>query len=87
MQNGTKYRLLDEAKRKGHRVRFEALYYASDAEGAILEEELGKMEGEYIRKYRPPLNTQIPKTENWRRYERKPIDVDAFRYTYIEKRE
>ena len=27
------------------------------------------MEGEYIRKYRPVLNTQIPKADNWRSYD------------------
>ena len=27
------------------------------------------MEGEYIRKYRPILNTQIPKADNWRSYD------------------
>ena len=33
------------------------------------------MEGELIRKYRPVLNTQIPKEENWRSWDE--VDVDA----------
>ena len=31
------------------------------------------MEGVFLRQYRPPLNTQIPKEEDWRKYEIKQI--------------
>ena len=33
---------------------------------AAIEEEIGEKEGEFIRRYLPPLNYQIPKAENWR---------------------
>jgi len=79
--------LLAEARSRYRTIRFDILYSASDAGEAILEEELGKMEGEYIRAYRPPLNTQIPKAENWRQYETKTIDAEAFRQVYIDKGE
>ena len=32
-------------------------------------EEIGNMEGRYIRLHRPPLNQQIPKEENWRQFQ------------------
>ena len=35
----------------------------------LIEEELGEKEGEFIREIKPVLNTQIPKADNWRRYE------------------
>ena len=86
-QSELKYTLLAEARSRYRAIRFDILYSASDAGEAILEEELGKMEGEYIRAYRPPLNTQIPKAENWRQYETKTIDAEAFRQVYIDKGE
>ena len=64
-----KYRILAEAKRKGHRVRFEKIYDAESKLPTEIEEEIGKAEGRFIRQYRPPLNTQIPKEENWRKYD------------------
>ena len=39
-----------------------------------ITEEIGKKEGEYIRLYKPILNTQIPKEENWKQYEIQEID-------------
>ena len=64
-----KYRILAEAKRKGHRVKFEKIYDAKSTLPSDIEEELGKAEGFYIRRYRPPLNTQIPKESDWRRFD------------------
>ena len=40
-------------------------------------EEIGKKEGEYIREYRPCLNTQIPKKENWQTFDVREIDEQA----------
>jgi len=37
--------------------------------------EIGEKEGEYIRKYKPILNTQIPKAEDWNKYENKTVDA------------
>ena len=64
-----KYQILREAKQREHRVTFEVLYYAKSKNKDELEEELGAAEGMYIRKLRPPLNTQIPQESNWRKYD------------------
>lgn len=39
-------------------------------------EEIGQKEGELIRQYRPLLNTQIPKAEDWRKWDVKKIDAE-----------
>ena len=71
-----KYRILAEAKRKGCKINFDVLYDATQTSYAAIEEEIGAKEGEYIRLYKPILNTQIPKAENWRSYETNHIDVE-----------
>ena len=71
----TKYRILAEAARKNHSITFDVLYDASSFGREQIQEEIGNMEGEYIRKYRPVLNTQIPKADNWRTYD--VVQVDA----------
>ena len=58
-----------EARRLGHKVSFSVLYYAKGQGKAVLKEEIGAAEGRYIRKLRPPLNAQIPREDNWRRYD------------------
>lgn len=66
---GHKYELLAEAARLGHTIRFTVLYAArNSAATPELEEEIGTKEGELIRQRRPPLNYQIPKAENWRKF-------------------
>ena len=52
--NGKKYKLLRQARYSNHKIGFDVLLYCK-------EEDLTAAEGEYIRKYLPPLNTQIPK--------------------------
>ena len=42
------------------------MYAARSTTPAAIEEEIGEKEGEFIRRYLPPLNYQIPKAENWR---------------------
>lgn len=64
-----KYQILREAKQREHRVTFEVLCYAKSKSKDDLEEELGAAEGYYIRKFRPLLNTQIPKESDWRKYD------------------
>lgn len=71
----TKYRILAEAVRKNHSITFDVLYDASSFGREQIQEEIGNMEGEYIRKYRPVLNTQIPKADNWRSYDVVQVDV------------
>lgn len=56
-------------KRHGHSVSFDVLYDAVELTADLIEEEIGEKEGQYIRAYRPVLNTQIPKADNWRSYE------------------
>ena len=46
-----------EAQRKGHSVDFDVLYYAQSSGYAAIDQEIGKMEGVYIRAYQPSLNT------------------------------
>jgi hypothetical protein len=50
-------------------VEFDVLYYAQKLKTKDLNEEIGSKEGELIREYRPILNTQIPKEQDWRQWE------------------
>lgn len=68
-QDKPKYRIIAEVQRKGHSIGFDVLYYAQETNFAAITEELGAKEGEYIRQYRPCLNTQIPKESDWRKFE------------------
>ena len=70
-----KYRLLSEIQRKGHDIDFDVLYYAQSKGYAAIREEIGSKEGEYIRQYRPVLNTQIPKAEDWHKWETNTVDA------------
>ena len=72
-----KYRILAEARRRGHNINFDVLYYAKSHRYADKLAEIGKIEGEYIRKYNPILNTQIPKEEDWSHFEVREIDEEA----------
>ena len=69
-----KYRILAEARRRGHPITFDVLYYAKSKGIANQLAEIGEKEGEYIRQYMPILNTQIPKAEDWNKYESKSVD-------------
>ena len=51
-----KYRLLAEATRNGHKMCFTVLYRAKQTDYDAITEEIGNMEGRYIRLHRPPLN-------------------------------
>lgn len=59
---GHKYQIFKQAIESNFPVSFGLLY---EAKSDDIDEELGQKEGEYIRKYSPCLNTQIPKEENW----------------------
>lgn len=72
-----KYRIMAEAKRKGHRVNFDILYYAKSRGRVDKMVEIGEKEGEYIRQYQPILNTQIPKEDDWHQYDTQTIDAKA----------
>ena len=77
VQMGTekKYRILDEARRKGHTINFDVLYYAKSKLYADALTEIGEKEGEYIRQYHPILNTQIPKEDDWHRWDTNEVDA------------
>jgi len=66
---------LAEAQRKNHTIGFDVLYYAKAANYKEIQEEIGSKEGEYIRKFRPILNTQIPKAEDWRKFDYNKVDA------------
>lgn len=70
-----KYRLLSEIQSNGYGIEFDVLYYAQSTGTAAIREEIGRKEGEYIRQYKPALNTQIPKAENWRKWETNTVDA------------
>ena len=72
-----KYRLLSELQRNGHAIDFDVLYYAHTKGAAAIREEIGRKEGEYIRQYKPVLNTQIPKAEDWHKWETNTVDARA----------
>ena len=71
-----KYQVLAEARRRGHNINFDVLYYAKSGNYVKQLVEIGEKEGEYIRQYQPVLNTQIPKAEDWTRFDVREIDAD-----------
>ena len=75
-RNAEKYRIIAHMQQEGYPVNFDVLYDASSTSRHDIDEEIGHMEGVYLRKYRPPLNTQIPKEEDWRKYEVKRIATE-----------
>ena len=68
-QSELKYRILAEAQRKGHTINFDVIYYANQNEYNAVKDEIGIKEGEYIRKHKPILNTQIPKETDYRKFD------------------
>ena len=82
-----KYRILAEAQRKGYAVHFDVLYYAKSTDRYGIIEEIGQKEGELIRQYRPILNTQIPKEENWRQWDVNKVDAAAALALLLDKYE
>ena len=75
-RNAEKYRIIAQLQQEGYPVNFDVLYDASSTARHDIDEEIGYMEGVYLRQYRPPLNTQIPKEEDWRKYEVKRIATE-----------
>ncbi len=72
-QSGHKYKIFAEAKKKNHVVNYEVIYYAKSKWKKAIIEEIGEAEGRFIRQYMPPLNWQIPKKENWRKFDTNPL--------------
>ena len=76
-QTEKKYAVLSEARRRGHNINFDVLYYAKSTRYADKLTEIGEKEGEFIRKYQPILNTQIPKEDDWHKLDNRKIDVKS----------
>lgn len=76
IQAGTepKYRILDALSAKTHAITFDVMYDAKEWQQDAITEEIGQKEGELIRQYLPILNTQIPKEEDWHKFEVHKID-------------
>ena len=70
-----KYRILAEAHRKRHAINFDVLYYAKAQDYSSIMAEIGEKEGEYIRQYKPILNTQIPKEDDWHKFDVNTLDA------------
>jgi len=70
-----KYRIIAEAQRKGHTITFDVLYYAESKGITNQLAEIGDKEGEYIRRHKPILNTQIPKAEDWKKYDNNEVNA------------
>ena len=71
-----KYRLLSEIQRNGHQIEFDVLYYAQGEAAQAIREEIGNKEGELIRQYLPVLNTQIPREEDWHKWNTNMVNAD-----------
>ena len=64
-----------EAERKGHAITFDVLYYAQSTGKVNRMVEIGEKEGKFIRMYHPILNTQIPKEEDWHKWDTNEVDT------------
>lgn len=67
-------------------IGFDVLYYAKSRSPDAIQDEIGKAEGEYIRRYLPPLNTQIPNAQNYGGFVCMEIDENEFLRWLDEKR-
>lgn len=63
-----KYKILKEAKENDLRIKFDVLYYAKNWHWLYIIEEIGEKEGELIRVNLPPLNFQIPREDDYKRF-------------------
>ncbi len=72
-----KYQILSKLQGKGYSIDFDVLYYATATEYSALLDEIGKKEAEYINQYKPVLNTQYPRLDNWHKYKVCTIDENA----------
>lgn len=78
-----KYRIMAEARRKGHNIGFDVLYYAQRKGTANQLLEIGQKEGDYIRKFTPVLNTQVPKEEDWSKWDISEVDASVVLQTIL----
>lgn len=64
-----KYKILRDAKQKGYHIKFDVLYVSPEKIQPAINEDIGYIEGVLIRKYKPALNYQIPKEDDWRKFD------------------
>ena len=85
IQDGTeaKYRILNNVPIPHRAIQFDVLYDAKAKGAAAIKEEIGRKEGEYIRQYRPVLNTQIPRAEDWHKWETNMVDAAEVLAQYL----
>lgn len=62
-----KYKIFALAHLMGYEVKFDVLYNSFSL-GKKLDEEIGQKEAEYINRYHPPLNYQIPDINNYHHF-------------------
>ena len=74
-QSEKKYRIFAEAQRIGHSINFDVLFHAAETYYPAVKNEIGQKEGEYIRQYKPVLNTQIPREDDWRKFDVCAVDA------------
>lgn len=60
-----KYKIFNLAQFMGYEIKFDVMYVATGKGEKEIDDEIGKKEGEEIRKYLPPLNYQIPAKDNY----------------------
>jgi len=53
------------------------LYYAQSRRYADKLAEIGEREGDYIRRHKPILNAQIPKEQDWSKWDLNEVDAKA----------
>ena len=82
-----KYRVMSAVQNLGYTITFDVMYYASSVGQENIENEIGSMEGEYIRKYRPKLNTQIPKADDWHRFDTVRINEKELIQIFAKRKE
>lgn len=64
---GNKYKVLKTAHQNCF-VAFDVLYTSKKKDEEDIKEEIGRVEGLYIRQYMPVLNYQIPREDDWHKY-------------------
>ena len=63
-----KYKVLRKASNNGCPIILDKVYESPKTAEEDIIQDIGEKEGEYIRKYLPPLNYQIPKESDWHKF-------------------
>ena len=60
-----KYEVLHQAQQRGLKIQFDTMYYSQETEEEDIKKDIGYEDGRLIREYKPALNYQIPKEEDY----------------------